>query len=199
MADQETAADRPSIALAEPSEAHLVSEILVEAATWVDQRGVPMWKLDELKPERISAEVAQGLFALAWVEGEAAGTIRFELEDHLFWPDVPNGEAVYVHRLAVKRRFAGGTVSSALLEWAVQQVRALGRPFLRLDCDASRARLRAVYERFGFRYHSERRVGPYVVARYGCGSAGSAWAKGRSSSWAPQHTRTTRPRLGTPC
>jgi GNAT superfamily N-acetyltransferase len=154
------------IALADPDEAHLVSEILVEAASWLEQLGARMWRLDELKPDRISAEVAQGLFALAWVEGEPAGTVRFELEDPLFWPGVPKGEAGYVHRLAVKRRFAGGGLSNALLDWAVQQIRALGCPFLRLDCEASRPRLRAVYERFGFQYHSDRRVGPYLVARY---------------------------------
>jgi hypothetical protein len=37
---------------------------------------------------------------------------------------------------------------------------------LRLDCEASRPRLRAVYEGFGFRHHSDRQVGPYFVSRY---------------------------------
>ena len=57
-------------------------------------------------------------------------------------------------------------MSTALLEWAVREARRLGRRALRLDCEASRASLRAVYERFGFRYHSDRHVGPYHVARY---------------------------------
>ncbi|MEH2214010.1 MAG: hypothetical protein V7K84_25930, partial [Nostoc sp.] len=38
--------------------------------------------------------------------------------------------------------------------------------YLRLDCDASRPRLRAVYERFGFRHHSDKQVGAYFVSRY---------------------------------
>jgi GNAT superfamily N-acetyltransferase len=158
--------DRLSITLAEPPEAPLVAEILLEAAAWLEQRGTPMWRLDELAPERIAAEVAQGLFALARCDRDAAGTIRFELEDRLFWPDVAEGEAAYVHRFAVRRRFAGGSVSSALLDWAVRRTRGAGRPYLRLDCEASRPRLRAVYEGFGFQYHSEHRVGPYLVARY---------------------------------
>ena len=49
---------------------------------------------------------------------------------------------------------------------AVDQARALDRDVLRLDCDADRVSLRAVYERFGFVYHSDRQVGPYYVARY---------------------------------
>ena len=38
--------------------------------------------------------------------------------------------------------------------------------YLRLDCDNERSRLRALYERFGFRLHSVRQVGAYFVARY---------------------------------
>lgn len=45
-------------------------------------------------------------------------------------------------------------------------VHTLGLRYLRLDCEASRARLRALYERIGFRFHSNKLVGPYFVARY---------------------------------
>ena len=81
-------------------------------------------------------------------------------------PTSLQSDAAYVHRLAVRRQYAGGHVSSTLLSWAVERTRALGRPFLRLDCEASRPRLRAVYERFGFQHHSDLQVGPYFVARY---------------------------------
>jgi orotate phosphoribosyltransferase len=53
-----------------------------------------------------------------------------------------------------------------MMRWAVERARALGRRYLRLDCEASRARLRKVYEQFGFRHHSDRHVGPYFVSRY---------------------------------
>jgi GNAT superfamily N-acetyltransferase len=92
--------------------------------------------------------------------------MKFQLDDPLFWPDASQGEAAYVHRLAVRRRYAGSGLSTELLRWAVDRTRALGRLYLRLDCAASRPRLRAIYERFGFRYHSDRQVGPYLVSRY---------------------------------
>ena len=66
----------------------------------------------------------------------------------------------------MKRKFAGRGVSAALLEWAVNRAVALGRSFLRLDCEADRKPLRAIYERFGFRLHSYRDVGPYHLSRY---------------------------------
>ena len=125
-----------------------------------------MWRANELLPEDITKDVREGLFFLGEHAGEPAGTIKFQLSDLEFWPDVPEKESAFIHRLAVRRRFAGGTVSSALLSWALERTACVGRRYLRLDCEASRYRLRAVYERFGFQHHSDRQVGPYFVSRY---------------------------------
>jgi len=151
---------------APPADARIVEELLVEAATWVDALGVVMWDEDELDRARIVEEVAAGQFFIAYVDGEPAGVIRFQLEDHLFWPDLPQDASAFVHRLAVHRRFKGQGVSQALLAWSVDRARALGKRHLRLDCDESRPKLRALYEGFGFRFHSFRHVGTYYVARY---------------------------------
>lgn len=156
----------PLIRQAVIADTDAVSAVLVEAATWLRERGMPMWKGDELQPERITADVASRQFYVADLAGGIVGVVKFQLEDELFWPDAPRGGAAYVHRLAVKRAFAGRGISTALLEWAVCRTRELGRPFLRLDTDAARPKLRSIYERFGFRHHSDRQVGPYFVARY---------------------------------
>ena len=149
-----------------PKDVKIVSDILGEAARWLDQNGMSLWKAGELSPTSIGNDVNDSLFFLAECNGEAAGTGKFQLEDSLFWPDVLQAESAFIHRLAVKRDFAGGHVSSALLQWAVERTRSLGRRYLRLDCVASRPRLRAIYERFGFRHHSDKQVGPYFVSRY---------------------------------
>src|SRR5664279_2566304 len=125
-----------------------------------------MWHSDELSPEGIAVDVAEGYFFLARREGEAVGTIKFQLQDTIFWPDTPAGEAAFVHRVAIRRAFAGGQLSALLLRWAADRARSAGRRFLRLDCEASRPRLKAVYERCGFRHHSDRQVGPFFVSRY---------------------------------
>jgi GNAT superfamily N-acetyltransferase len=143
-----------------------ISAVLLEAAHWLQQRGTPMWRDDELLSERIASDVAGGEFYLAECDDEIAGTIKFQLQDRLFWPDTPAHEAAFIHRLAVRRQFAGGQLSTVLLRWSAERARTLGRHFLRLDCEASRPRLRAVYERFGFRHHSDRQIGPYFVSRY---------------------------------
>ena len=148
------------------SDAPVVEAILVEAAAWVDALGVVMWEEGELVPERIASECAAGQFFIAFVDDDPAGVIRFQLQDLLFWPDLPQSESAFIHRLAVRRRYKGQGVSTALLQWSVDRARALGKRHLRLDCDESRPKLRALYERFGFQFHSFRQVGAYYVARY---------------------------------
>ncbi len=144
----------------------IVSGILKAAAGWLRDTGRPMWRDDELDPDKINGGVKASLFHLAYYDGEPAGTIKFQLEDTRFWPDYPAPDAAYIHRVAVKREFAGRGVSTAMLQWAVKHAATLGRSYLRLDCEADRKPLRAIYERFGFRLHSYRDVGPYHLSRY---------------------------------
>jgi GNAT superfamily N-acetyltransferase len=148
------------------ADADLVSSILHEAAAWLRGRGDPLWAEDEIAPEVIAGEVAAGLYFLAERDGEVAGTLRFQLTDPEFWPDAGEGESAFVHRLAVRRAFAGRGVSTAMLRWAADRARGLGRVYLRLDCEVDRPALRRMYEEFGFRYHSDRRFERFSVARY---------------------------------
>ena len=155
---------------ATPDDAAAVSALLTDAAKWVEELdGTTMWVEDELAEDRIAAEVDAGLFHVAECDGDIAGALKFQLDDQLFWPDLATNDSAFIHRLAVRRSYAGRGVSTALLGWAVAHARSLGRQCLRLDCDAERARLRDLYERFGFRFHSFRQVGSYYVARYELG------------------------------
>jgi GNAT superfamily N-acetyltransferase len=159
-------ANEAQIRQAMAQDTEVVSDILEEAARWLERAGMAMWRDGELEPARIVTDVRAGLFFLAEYSGEPAGTVKFQLDDAVFWPDALQQDAAYIHRLAVRRRYAGTGLSTALLRWAVERTYALGRRYLRLDCAASRTRLRGIYERFGFRYHSDKQVGPYLVSRY---------------------------------
>ena len=159
-------ASETHIRQATPQDTEVVASIFNEAARWLEQTGIPLWRESELAPANIAADVRAGLFFLLEYSGDAAGTVKFQLDDPIFWPDASRQDAAYIHRLAVRRRYAGTGLSTALLRWAVARTCTLGRRYLRLDCEASRPRLRAIYERFGFQYHSDRQIGPYLVSRY---------------------------------
>ena len=155
-----------SIRLSTVEDVNVISEVLIESSLWLEERGIPLWSQQELQPDLIASDTAAGRYFLAERSAHVIAVARFQLEDPEFWPDRQAQEATFIHRLAVRRSVAGGEVSSAMLRWAVDRTRLLGRRYLRLDCDASRPRLRAVYERFGFRHHSDKQVGRYFVSLY---------------------------------
>ena len=148
------------------ADAPVVADILKEAAAWAERAHERLWLESELEPEQIAADARNGQFFLATHAGAAIGTLRYQLQDALFWPDAAPGEAAYVHRLAVRRRWAGRGVAAQMLRWAARRAVTDGRALLRLDTDITRPKLRALYVDCGFREHSERRVGPYHVMRY---------------------------------
>jgi GNAT superfamily N-acetyltransferase len=154
---------------AREDELAVVSEILNEAAAWLATRGAGIWAPDELAVDVLAPDVRAGLYRIGFAGDAAVGVLRLTLDDPEYWPDADPFEAAYVHRLAVRRAWAGGGISSALLSAAAREAKSLGRRYLRLDCIVSRPKLRAIYERYGFRHHSDRVVGPYHVARYELG------------------------------
>jgi hypothetical protein len=54
-----------------------VSSILLEAANWLIERNMLMWRANELLPERIAQDVREGLFFLGEHDAAPAGTIKF--------------------------------------------------------------------------------------------------------------------------
>ena len=166
------------IVRAEASEADVASEILLEAARWLTETGREMWYPAELSPDKLQPLVDAGELYLARLDGVPVGTVVLQWEDREFWPDVPNGQSAFIHRLAVRRSVAGAGVSTAVFAWArataatavFAWARATaataGRKYLRLDCDGARPGLCRVYESAGFRLHSRRRMGHHLVTRY---------------------------------
>jgi len=151
---------------ARPEEAPTVVAVLHEAAQWLVDEGRALWSGPEIAPARIERDCAAGGYFIARIDGQVAGVVRLDLEDPYFWPEIEAGGSLYVHKLAVRRGFAGQGVSNALLVFARERATALGRRHLRLDCVADRAPLRRLYERFGFALHSEIRKDFGLFARY---------------------------------
>lgn len=151
---------------ATPDEAVIASEILTEAASWLIERSEPLWPLDSLTPEKFGPVAERGELYLAWLEGEAVGTISFQWEDKPFWPDVPAGESAFFHKVAVRRKAAGQGVAQAMIAWATEKARVAGMKYLRMDTAFERPKLRAVYEAMGFEYVGEKQVGQFHVALY---------------------------------
>jgi GNAT superfamily N-acetyltransferase len=123
--------------------------LIHEAAAWLNACGLTLWGPNELSYDDLLAVARAGELVIGRVDGEAASCMYLHTEDPLFWPECAPREAFYIHRLAVKRAFAGRGFAQRMLDWAEAEARAQGRMFLRLDCEP-RAKLLALYREAGF-------------------------------------------------
>lgn len=151
---------------AEPQETQLVAEVLTSAASNLARRGEALWDLSEVSEAAIKEHVRAGLYFIANDDEGPIGVFRFQLEDRHFWPEIPEGSSAFIHKVAVHPRMQGRDFAQVLLAHACELARQHGRQHLRLDCVHGRPKLRSVYERFGFRHHSEKQMGHRLFDRY---------------------------------
>lgn len=158
--------------VAAPGQVDDVLAVLNEAAAWLQERGVEQWP-PRFDPSWIEGAIRRGETWLVTVDGMLSATVTLDLSDPV-WDGVP-GTALYVHRMAVRRRASG--LGAVILGWAIDVAGQQGHEALRLDCVASNARLRAYYEAAGFAHCGDATVagapgqrlkeGPVtVVSRY---------------------------------
>ena len=138
--------------LAEPGDAPAVAEVLQEAARWITSWRSQLWDPDLLGESFAAPFVARGELLTARADGQIAGVMILQPEDPLFWPDRPSGEAAYVHKLAIRRAYAGMGLPAALMDHAEGLAKAQDRYLLRLDCHP---KLAPYYEGLGFHRFDE--------------------------------------------
>ncbi|MGE8131878.1 GNAT family N-acetyltransferase [Methylobacterium sp. NPDC080182] len=143
-----------------------VVSILKEADEWLSGNNQSLWTANEIGFERITQDVDAGKYYAAYKNMQIAGVMRLEKEDTYFWPEISPGTSIYVHKLAVRRVWAGKGVSEALLNYAKIFARELMCDYVRLDCFANRERLRLFYEKNGFSLRDVNRKGSIDYARY---------------------------------
>ncbi len=133
-----------------------ILSIMREGAAWMVAKGCPAWEVSNLTPQMAAPFIERSEFVVARARGEVVGCCTLTRTDPDFWPDDPPGFAAYIHKLAVRRSFAGGWVTQRLVDHGLDLARAWGCQALRLDCHPI---LHAVYERLGFTYVDTRNVG----------------------------------------
>ncbi|GII55159.1 hypothetical protein Pth03_35480 [Planotetraspora thailandica] len=141
---------------ARPADLPTVLTLLAEAARWLNAADVRQWPAGGFPASKIEPLVEQGVMYLLddGIDPVPAATMAVDGHaDPEFWtaPDRP-GDALYVHKLAVSRAYAGRGLGGALLGWACGLAAAEGLPWLRLDCAKDNPRLQAFYRKHGFRH-----------------------------------------------
>jgi GNAT superfamily N-acetyltransferase len=135
------------------ADVEVVGALIDDATAWVGRLGFEQWPLPFPRDE-LAAAIAREEVYLAEVDGEAVATVTVLADDPVYWGERPP-DALYVHKLAVRRDRAGRGLGAALVEWAARRAGALGRDFLRLDCLCGDPRIRRYYEALGFEHRGD--------------------------------------------
>src|ERR687885_994328 len=119
------------IRLATEADVPTVAAMLDEATLFVRSKGSDQWPVP-FPQDELRRRVAGGELYVVEVGGEPAATFTLLLEDPFFWGERPP-DAVYLHKLAVRRAFAGRRLGEQIVEWVDATAAAAGRSFVRLD------------------------------------------------------------------
>jgi len=134
-----------------------VVSILVEASKWLTARSINQWPLDQLLAKStvswISERCRDGEVFLVQEGPEVAATFtlvpRLTFRDHRLWGD-RDDDAVYLHGLAVRRRFGGREIGRRIIGFCEKMGFDLGKSFIRLDCWKRNPALVSYYSGLGF-------------------------------------------------
>ena len=122
--------------------------IMREAAHWLINTGRGMWSPDEFTRQTLINPADE--FIVLWNGDESVATMILSFVDKLFWPDIPLGKSGFVHKLSVRRKYAGTGAAAALIDYVSGFCQEKGVFELRLDCDPHRKGLCSFYENAGF-------------------------------------------------
>jgi predicted N-acetyltransferase YhbS len=145
-------------------DAEMVAQLLDEATRWVGELGYEQWPLP-FPRDQLAAAIDRGEVYVVEDEGDAVATVTLLWDDPMYWGEQPS-DAVYVHKLAVRRDRAGRGIGSAIVAWANAEAVEAGRDFLRLDCLGDNPGIRDYYEQLGFEHRGDLILGGRQMSLY---------------------------------
>ena len=137
---QATAADIP-----------VIESILANTIDWLAAEGLMrVWVKENVTWEALSKDYSVEDFHIAFLYGEPAGCMSLWDIDTFFWPEVPKGETLFLHKLAVVQNARKTGVSTALMDYFKAEGRARGMASVSLETNARNPKQRLFYESHGF-------------------------------------------------
>ncbi len=130
-------------------------EILREASLWTAGFGPQIWPLEGFTVDEQRDIAAAGEQVGGFEDSRMVACMRLQRKDPIYWPEDPPGEALYLHKLAVRRASSGKGWTARMVAWAVQECRNENAHALRLDTLAN-GKLPGYYQALGFRLVDER-------------------------------------------
>ena len=126
--------------------------VMREVAAWGKEQGFRVWLDEWLTPEElITQEAKVENFCIGKVDGETACAFILQFSDIQYWGDTPKNEAVYLHKLCVKREFSHRNMTKSVVEAIREECKRKGIKYIRLDTGLDEKVVRKIYLKAGFK------------------------------------------------
>ncbi len=133
-----------------PNQIDEAIQIMKEVASWGRNKGFRVWKDEWLtKEELLTSEVQPENFYIGKIDGKTACAFILQWSDAEYWNDTK--KAAYLHKLCVRREFAGKNISHVTIEAIKKICRENEIKFIRLDTALDEKVIRKLYLKQGFK------------------------------------------------
>jgi len=102
--------------------------------------------------EFIQADIQNSLLLKIVNENEIVCIFSICFTDELIWREKETGDAIYLHRVVVNRKFTGGQLFNKVLDWTVQFAKTSNLNYIRMDTWAENEKIIAYYKSYGFSF-----------------------------------------------
>ena len=130
-----------------------------EARRTIATLGINQWQNGEPAPDVVREDIALGQSRVIIENGALAGTFALMNESEPLYDKIYDGEwktgndnrnYQAIHRVAVAVSMRGKGVSTAIIDYAAEHARELGRVSLRIDTHEGNVVMRRMLEKHGF-------------------------------------------------
>jgi mannose-6-phosphate isomerase-like protein (cupin superfamily) len=139
-----------SIVKAEESDLDIICQLFEEAILFQKMNNYIGW--NNYDRAYLQADIQNGLlFKIVSDEGIIC-VFSICYSDELIWRDMENGNAIYLHRIVLNRRFKGEKVFKKVLGWALSHAGEQQLHYVRMDTWASNEKIINYYKSYGFAF-----------------------------------------------
>ncbi|MFD1139558.1 GNAT family N-acetyltransferase [Larkinella insperata] len=124
--------------------------IVREVGQWLTDSGQELWQPNTLTAENLFDADTRDHSYVLYADDVPAATFILQWKDPLYFGDVPDNTAGFIHKLAIRRLFSGQNLFAPILEFCRSECRKRGIHEIQLETDATRPALMRFYERNGF-------------------------------------------------
>jgi ribosomal protein S18 acetylase RimI-like enzyme len=147
-----------SVIIAESHDTQAVMSLLVKTAEWLQSKGSSQWHglLKREDSHNTPEAIKRGEVFLFKSEENLVGMFMLmrnpSLWDLELWGEQDHEHAVYLHRLAINRDYAGTGTGRRMMQWLNTGIPFPGKNTIRLDCNADNSILNSFYSGLGYEH-----------------------------------------------